>query len=272
MEETFLDQDTKDFVQLWDHVQGMRRYESIFSEKDELLLEELVANQNFSIALSLLQHRLRPHKLPEKIAHLARPQSCATVKPLPPNTVEPTLEQFRESIVASVASVPISRPPMQVPTREMLGLPLSGLKTIPVEAQGPEGKGRPAASPFSERRALVDEQNRAYNEGLLQDAAKQTDELKGYTSTSSFALVSPKLMAVDEGKGIKVVAMISSLGKRLEHTFHEDEQLFSVCQWASYQVEAELWDVSTNFPRQEWPLESRLRDLPIDRKRLLLFL
>jgi hypothetical protein len=49
--EDFLDQDTMDFVQLWDYVQGSKHLSRCISPEDVVLLDELVAGQNFSIAL-----------------------------------------------------------------------------------------------------------------------------------------------------------------------------------------------------------------------------
>lgn len=94
-----MDDDTMDYVQLWDYIQGMKHFEKIISPEDIILLNELVEGQNFQIALDLLRHRIRPclKHLPVEIADIARPKKCIKVQP-PPFSEEqqpPSLDAFR---------------------------------------------------------------------------------------------------------------------------------------------------------------------------------
>lgn len=243
------DDDTYDFVHLWEFAQGWRHFHVAISEDDVSLLEQLVDCQNFSVALDLLQMRMAKYgeSLPHDVHQLAcRRRKCVKVRDttayerVPP----PTLEEFHRK-----------RP---APT-DYLAPPWTDTDI----AESVVSDDRPNESSA----ALIRQQNDEYEAALQQDMANQCTPWAPMHETT----VSCQAEPLEGPDTVKVVITVSPSGARFEKRFLSTAVLHDVAAWLKSVSENPTLSFFTNFPRTHWPLETHLFEMPVDRQRLSLF-
>lgn len=277
-DDDLLDEDTMDFVLLWDYVRSL----DIISAEDVVLLDELVIGQNFSIALDLLRERTRPYSrnFPVEMADIARRphKKCIRVRDIDGRKL-PSIKQLPPPH-------PHNIPPMPIPPSPWSNIVSSW------------EKGEKQAA--DERQRLRIEQDEAYLESARIDFERQfyndddnVDEpgsaapvftplplpvlssvprLDKPPAPICTPLPPPVLSAVpkiddeepplEDGDVVSVLVMTSH--GRMERRFRHHDRLEKVAAWAKCR------ELSTNYPTRSWPLSTLLQDTPIQRKRVLL--
>lgn len=307
--ECLLENETFDFVTLWDFVQSLPTtiIDQILTPEDILLLNDLINGQNFSIALDLLRHRLQPvlNRLPTEIQDIAKTKTCIRVTPhINENTKVPTLEEFHKSQVG----IP--------PTPSTFVQATDVLKALDDYERHNHVSNVNSTENWTN---LHDEQDMDYINSLIADYEKsQTQQIsnkeqkkqtelnnqgtkidssttKNDTSTTKITITKEiitesktvtqicKIPNEPENGGdnvINVVVQVPKIGKRIQRRFLLNNKIEHVIAWASnhlmmnneeYTISNET-QVFTNFPKQEWSRETQLHQCPIERKVLLLMI
>lgn len=301
-DEEFLNDETMDFIQLWDFAQSLSpsAQEQMFTADDIVLMDEMVVAQNFSIALDLLCHRMKSYavnhsrRFPDEIRDLLhsklkrdKRQKFIEVNPPPPPLEDcgappPTLEEFR-------AANFIGLPPPPAPTNNF---------TSPHPGPGPHNdynhydyhdddqeeyydydEGQ-AVEERLKRRQLMEEQDMDYIRSLIADseANEPSNEiLSSPWPASEIGKVvygTPEIVDLSENIAIDdgdVQVQIILPDRRLQVAVNPDTtQIKNVRRWIYNQTEEDYQEFFTNYPKREWPQEQLLSDMPIENKRLLL--
>jgi len=254
--ESLLDDDTMDFVQLWDYAQGMVEFEQIFTPDDIVLLNEMVIAQNFNIALDLVRHRLAPFQLPEELADIARPKKCIKVNPPNPHFQEPTLEQFQQQHTGLIQIPP--PPDMQQfhQTREASppAVPLDGWESLEARIEQEN----------QDRRQLREAQDMEYIQALIADSeAVDPPPIVGTL---------PETMEKSHPDAVSVQVVLPD--QRVERVVNgQTTTVGEIANWLTAETGTDYQHSTfyTNFPKVSWGTGDYVVNLPVERKRLLLF-
>jgi len=272
-----LDDDTMDFVQLWDYAQGMRDFEQCFTPEDIVLLDEMVVAQNFALALDIVRHRLAGRHLPEEIAHIARPKKCIKVKPPAPYVPEPTLEEFRAQL---------QMPPPPDP-QEFADLCEPG-STPPTPIDGWESLEARIARENQERRQVRETQDMEYIQAMIADAEKEAmgQEDKSAPPMSpdrpdkqlgANDVIGEVPSEIEKSHADAVLVQVVLPDQRLERFVHgQHTTIGEIANWITMQTGDDYRDSTfcTNFPRAAWSTGDHVLDIcqaTGEKKRLLLF-
>jgi hypothetical protein len=242
----------------------------------------------------MLRHRIQPHlsRLPEELRDLARPKKCIRVKSPPPRATEFTLEDFHQQQAMAVPPVP------PVPQADFPQVINDGW--TPVETDEDrlwEAERRAEREEKMERRQrqqLRDEQEMEYIQSLIEDQERaaaedqvhenvlsadspvQEDFQPPVTEQPVFEHFSPprSLTGVAGAANAAVSVMVKlPTGERLEAIFSLTSTVQDVCRWISSERQIPPPDaVFTNLPKQQWHHNNTLENLPVERRRLLLFI
>lgn len=259
MEDLF-DDDTMDFIQLWDYVQNSKISHRAIQPEDVVLMDELVQAHNFSIALDMLRQRLKPYLtlLPVELADIARRRpKCIKVQP----------QLFQHPGPTDFMGLP--PPPVS------LSDPVQ--KTVETTPESDQGDDLEQAlwhdwqeQSNQERIRTREQQDHEYLEALIADA------------DASLPTAAPDEETVDSFPDFfignvsdPVVVLVQVADGRYQGTFSQsDHTVQDVKSWMSGKLQrdfqsATLW---TNYPKTSWDSFSSLSQLPIEGGRLMVFL
>lgn len=240
MEDGAFDDDTLNFVQLWDYVQGMPEYPRMLDPEDVVLMDELVTGQNFAVALDLLRHRVRHYNrlLPEELRDIARPQKCIRVR----------------DVAASGAPPIVAAPPPPVTRAELDDV----FRSDRVVADG----GAPEADMDARaaREQLRMQQDEAYARALARDQ-EQAPPVVAEPVPPDVVVDEP----LDDPSALLVCVQLP--GERRERRFLPSHTFAQVQDWLNHEG-FPVDSLCTNFPAQSW--EGELASGPVSRGRMLL--
>lgn len=181
-----LDDETMNFVELWSYTQSAGLVDALFSPEDIVLMEELVAGQNFQIALDILRQKLKPmvNVLPQDMADIARPAKCIKVRDTSQFEQAYTAERFTsERVPTASAALDSFIYDAEYQEQVEMARPLPPPRVIrPTFTRAAPGVGELLPASLTEtdymqeesrlRVSLLEQQDAAYEESLRADKEK----------------------------------------------------------------------------------------------------
>lgn len=299
-DDDFLNEETMDFVQLWDYAQSLPNLDEIFSPDDVVLLNEMVIAQNFAIALDLVRHRLKPRlkNYPDEIKDLIhasdqQKRKCIRVNP-PPDFAggPPSLEEFRATEFIGLPPPPsllVSGPGGRAMAKDENFVPpleFEKWNTGEEDEIGSYCSENDQVKNLQEeeekqRRELMEKQDMEYVNALIADTAQfsQSAFSQPQPAFSQSDLSQPEIEKVETYElpvksssadgGVQVLIILPD--RRLELVVDvEKTRLKNLARWVWDQTQTQYSTFFTTFPRVEWDLEKFLHELPVHGKKLLL--